>query len=207
MDVILGLLDPDHDQPRDADSEVSASRLHQASAAALAALGIGGLWGAAVGSVSAHLAAANLYKVPMVMLLSALSALPAGVLAWRALGASARVTPFLAAMARGLFAGALVLGASAPLVALYSHTSSHAGPLIAVGSVAAALVTAVAIFARAALAGATESERPRRIAAVALCAGLQLAAALQLNVLAAPILPSGTVFSGGIDGVGAALHF
>jgi hypothetical protein len=121
--------------------------------------------------------------------------------------AGPRVTPFVTALARGILDGSLVLGATAPLVALYSHTSSRVGPMIAYASVTAALAVGLAGFVRAALAGAAEGERTRRIAAVVLCGGILLAAALQLNVLAAPILPEPTAFAGGIDGLRGALHF
>jgi len=180
--------------------EGSAQSLQQGTFAALSALAIGALWGAAAGSVSTGLAVANLYKVPMVILLSSLSALPAGLLAWHALSRQSAAS-FLVAHARGMLGGALILGACAPLVALYSHTSALSGPVIAQVSVIAALVSGAATFAWAALKGAVPRERPRRVPAVALCVLIQLAAALQLNVLAAPILPVPTAFSGGIDGL------
>jgi hypothetical protein len=200
MDAILGLF---HDARRDDPAPAApAQRLHRAAGEVLAALAIGALWGAAAGSVSVRLAAANLYKVPMVMLLSTLSALPLGLYAWSAIARERDLSSFLAAQARALFDGALVLGACAPLVALYSHTSAAAGPLIAVASVAAALLLALVTFARAALRGAEGYAWPRRLAVVALAAVVQLAAALQLNVLAAPILPVPTAFRGGVDGLG-----
>jgi hypothetical protein len=200
MDAILGLF---HDAHRDDPAPAApAQRLHRAAGDALAALSIGALWGAAAGSVSVRLATANLYKVPMVMLLSALSALPLGLYAWSAIARERDLSSFLAAQARGLFHGALVLGACAPLVALYSHTSADMGPLIAMASVAAALLLAVVTFARAVLQGAEGHAWPRRVVVVALVAAVQLAAALQLNVLAAPILSVPTAFSAGIDGIG-----
>jgi hypothetical protein len=200
MDAILGLFrDDDRDEAAPA---APAQRLHRAAGEALAALAIAALWGAAAGSVSAPLAAANLYKVPMVMLLSTLSALPLGLYAWRSIARERDPSSFLAAQARALFDGALVLGACAPLVALYSHTSAAAGPVIAVASVAAALVLGLVTFARAALRGAEGHAWARRLGVVALAAAVQLAAALQLNVLAAPILPVPTAFRGGIDGLG-----
>src|SRR5512132_2084104 len=48
-----------------------------------AALALSSLWGIAAGSASAALSIANAYKVPMVILLSALTALPAGLVALR----------------------------------------------------------------------------------------------------------------------------
>jgi hypothetical protein len=204
MDLILDLFaSDDHDAA--AGESVPARRLHRATAGVVAALVIAALWGAAAGSVSARLAAANLYKVPMVLLLAILSAVPAGLLAWRTLGGGAPVVPFLTSLAKGVLDGALVLGATAPLVALYSHTSSHVGPLIATVSVAAALALGFVSFTRSALAGAASGERLARLASVGLSAVIVLAAALQLNVLAAPILPEPTAFAGGIDGLRGAL--
>jgi hypothetical protein len=201
MDAILGLFS---DLSREDRSDAApARRLQRASGEVLASLAIGALWGAAAGSVSARLAAANLYKVPMVMLLSALSALPLALYAWGAIARERDAASFLAAEARAMLRGALVLGASAPLVALYSHTSAVAGPAIAVASVAAALVVAAVALVRAVLRDAERAARPRRIAVASLCAVVQLAAALQLNVLAAPILPVSTGLRAGIDGIGA----
>jgi len=61
---------------------------------AIAALGVGlvlsSLWGLAAGSASPALAMANAYKVPMVILLSALTALPAGLVALRLTNAKLR---------------------------------------------------------------------------------------------------------------------
>jgi hypothetical protein len=201
MDAILGVFSDVHRDGR--VGATPAARLQRASGEVLAALSIGALWGAAAGSVSARLAAANLYKVPMVMLLSELSALPLGLLAWKALAREQDATSFLVAHAKAMLGGALVLGAFAPLVALYSHTSAVAGPVIAVASVAVGLSTAIVILAHAMLRGAEAEARKPRIAVVALCAVVQFAAALQLNVLAAPILPVPTAFRGGVDGLGA----
>src|SRR5687767_579207 len=49
--------------------------------AIIAALGLSSLWGIAAGSSSSVLALANAYEVPMVILLSAITALPAGLVA------------------------------------------------------------------------------------------------------------------------------
>ena len=54
-----------------------------AALAIAAALALASLWGIAAGSASASLAMANAYKVPMVILLSALTALPAGLVTLR----------------------------------------------------------------------------------------------------------------------------
>jgi hypothetical protein len=191
-----------HDEPAVAGP---AQRLQRATTEMLSALGIAAIWGASAGSVSMRLAAANLYKVPMVVLLSTVSALPLGLLAWSRLAGEKDSVSFLAAQAKAMLAAALVLGACAPLVALYSHTSNLAGPVIAHVSVAAALVTSLVAFARAALRGADPGAWPRRLVVVALAAGVQLAAALQLNVLAAPILPTPTAFRAGIDGLAGVL--
>src|SRR5262249_16435733 len=112
MDAILDLFRVGEGEER--AETAPAARLQRASGEVRAALAIGALWGAAAGSVSARLAAANLYKVPMVMLLSSLSSLPLGLYAWSALARERDGSTFVAAQARSLLRGAMVLGVSAP---------------------------------------------------------------------------------------------
>lgn len=164
-----------------------------------AALALASLWGIAAGSESAALAVANAYKVPMVILLSALTALPAGVVALRLTNARLGVAELAAAFATSIFGGTLVLATLAPLVAIYYHTSSKAGLPLALGSVFVALATAALLFARA--VGRRVSDRTSLVAAGVLVV-LFLAALLQFVALAAPIIGThGTAFDGGFDRV------
>src|SRR3569623_674374 len=84
----------------------------------------------------------------MVILLSALTALPSGVVALRPLNARLGGAELAGAFATSIFGGTLVLATLAPLVAIYYHTSSKAGLPVALGSVfLAALMQAVALAA------------------------------------------------------------
>jgi uncharacterized membrane protein len=99
-----------------------------------------------------------------------------------------------------LFAGTLALAVTAPLVALYYHTSVWAGPYLAMGSAAIAIVVAGILFARGALRrAANEREKTVVMLPVLVTIGFQLATMLQLVALASPILPETTVFDTGVD--------
>ncbi|MBV8757948.1 MAG: hypothetical protein JO257_11750, partial [Deltaproteobacteria bacterium] len=132
--------------------ERSASRAEESVLSILAiaaALALASLWGVAAGSESGTLMVANAYKVPMVILLSALTALPAGIVALRLSNARLGGAELAGAFATSIFGGTLVLATLAPLVAIYYHTSSKAGLPLALGSVFVALATASLLFARA----------------------------------------------------------
>ena len=164
-----------------------------------AALALASLWGVAAGSESGPLMVANAYKVPMVILLSALTALPAGIVALRLSNAKLGGAELAGAFATSIFGGTLVLATLAPLVAIYYHTSSKAGMPLALGSVFVALATASVLFARA--VARRVSDRKSLFAVVVLVV-LFLAALLQFVALAAPIIGAhGTAFDGGFDRV------
>jgi hypothetical protein len=179
-----------------------ASRAQESMLAILAigaALVLASIWGIAAGSESAQLAVANAYKVPMVIFLSALTALPAGLVTLRLTNARLSAVELASAFATSIFGGTLVLATLAPLVAIYYHTSSKAGLPLALGSVFVALATASLLFARAV---ARRVEEKKSLLAVVVLVGLFLAALLQFVALAAPIIGThGTVFDGGFDRV------
>jgi hypothetical protein len=170
-----------------------------------AALALSSLWGVAAGSASATLAVANAYKVPMVILLSALTALPAGLVALRLTNAKLTAVELTGAFALAIFGGTLVLATLAPLVAIYYHTSSKAGVPIAMGSVFIALGTATLIFGRAVArrvlekTGSVTSGRAASLLAVAVLVTLFVAALLQYVAVASPIIGEATRFDGGFD--------
>src|SRR4051812_20708885 len=91
-----------------AEPMTSATQLALTIAAVFAGLVLSSIWGIAAGSSSATLALANAYKVPMVVLLSALTALPAGVVALRLANARLRAADLIAAFATSIFGGTLV---------------------------------------------------------------------------------------------------
>ncbi len=193
LDIACGRPIPHADSGR-------SRRLELALLALLASLAFAAAWGFAVGSSSIPFALANAYKVPMVVLLSCAFAAPAGVLAWRVVGPTVRGSDLALGFAGAIFGGTMVLLVLAPLVALYEHSSAWAGPMLGVGSAVLAMATAVVLFVRGVLRRLPEGA-PRRtvLVPVAVTLLMQLATLVQLAAVAAPIIPGGTVLSGGID--------
>ncbi len=170
--------------------------------ALFAGLALAALWGLAVGSTSPTLAIANAYKVPMVILLSALTALPAGLVALKMLNAPLRSHQLVSAFATSIFGGTLVLATLAPLVAIYYHTSAKAGLPLALGSVFVSLATASLLFARAVVRRLSgQPAKGKSLIAVVVLVGLFLVALLQFVAMASPIIADTTVFDGGFDTV------
>jgi hypothetical protein len=183
----------------DADSG-RARRMQIAISALLTSLVFAALWGLAAGSRVQMIAVHNLYKVPMVVLVSAVGALPAGLLTWKLVGAPGRASDLLLSFVSGTFAGTLVMAVLAPLVALYYNSSVVGGPILGLGSAIAALVVGALVFARSAFGRHQDgSSRPRLIAPVSVLAVFQVAMLLQLIAIAAPILPERSAFSHGVD--------
>ena len=170
--------------------------------AIVSALVLSAVWGLAAGSSSPELAFADAYKVPMVILLSAVTALPAGLVALRLTSAKLGGAELASAFASSIFGGTLVLATLAPLVAIYYHTSAKAGVPLAMGSVFVALATASMLFARA-VARRMDGLQGRggsRLAVFVLVV-IFLAALLQFVALASPIIGvHGTALENGIDG-------
>ena len=175
--------------------------------ALVAALALSSLWGIAAGSASPALAIANAYKVPMVILLSALTALPAGLVALRLTNAKLTAVELASAFGLAIFGGTLVLATLAPLVAIYYHTSSKAGVPIAMGSVFVALGTATLLFGRSVgrrvleKTGDATTGRAASLLAVIVLVTLFVAALLQYVAVASPIIGDVTRFDGGFDTV------
>ncbi len=187
------------------DTRVPDSRSHQlllTITALFAGLVLSSLWGLAAGSTSPTLALANAYKVPMVILLSALTALPAGLVTLRLANAPLAAGQLVSAFATSIFGGTLVLATLAPLVAIYYHTSSKAGLPLALGSVFVALATASLLFGRAvARRVAGQAKRGTSLVAVGVLVALFLTALLQFVAMASPIIAETTPFDGGFDTV------
>lgn len=175
--------------------------------AVAASLALAALWGIAAGSSSPALAIANAYKVPMVILLSALTALPAGLVALRLTNARLPAAELASAFASSIFGGTLVLATLAPLVAIYYHTSSKAGVPLAIGSVFVSLATGAMLFARTvgrrvvAHANGEPGGRRASLVAVGVLVTVFVAALLQYVAVAAPIIGEVTRLSGGFDAV------
>lgn len=179
-----------------------ASQLVLTISAIACALLLSSIWGLAAGSSSSALALANSYKVPMVIFLSALTALPAGLVALRLANARLAAIDLVTAFSTSIFSGTLVLATLAPLVAIYYHTSSRAGVPLALGSVFLALGTATLLFARAVKRKLDGDARLPSLIPVIILVVLFSAALMQYVALASPIIGhAGTVFDGGFDTV------
>jgi len=166
---------------------------------ALSGLGFAAIWGLAAGSGAPALALANVYKVPMVLALSAVVALPA-VLVTRHL-LRIRVAPFelCAALVTSLYRASLLLLGFAPLLAVYAYTSQWVAPWLAQGSGLLALgCGAVALRSELSRLPAPRLQLLLLGSVAVITLALSL---LQLVSLATPVLTVPTVFGSGIDGV------
>jgi hypothetical protein len=200
MQTIASLVDFVSPRPKNDAPQGVTERVWVAATAVLASAGLAGLWGLAA-NASGVSALSNVVKVPVLLVVSALASLPAVLLAWTLLGArGARATDLLVAYAVGLFGGTLVLGALAPIVLLYQHSSASFGPFVAQASAGAAFVTGLLVFVRA-LWRLVPSGQPRHLLAVpiALQLVLQLAALTQLASATSPIFAERTALGRGVD--------
>jgi len=194
-----------------AEKQGSAERLQMAIRATGAAVVLAAGYGLAAGSTDLMLAAGNAWKVPMIVVLSGLTALPAGLLAFKVLGGEAGASKLVVSAAAGNFAATLVLAALAPLVALYYNSTTFLGAPLAMAT--CALAVGVGLFSAARLmhrmrvpAAPTDDDGShslpsRRIMAIPflVLATTQLLALLQFTSLASPLLPEQTVFDKGAD--------
>jgi hypothetical protein len=183
-----------------ADDDSRAKRIQIIIGGILGALVLSSIWGIAAGSRELAVALPNLYKLPMIILVSTLSALPAGLLTWKLTGAPYRSSEIGASYSSGVLSGGLVLAVLAPIVALYYHSSETAGPVLAMGSVFLALVVAFIIFSRSLYRRVSLHAPKITMILPALVVILMFIATLvQLIHLASPILPEQTIFDGGVD--------
>ena len=200
MSTFVTLVDIACGRPIPQEDSGRARRLQLVVFALLASLVFAAAWGVAAGSRSMGLAMANVYKVPMVVLMSSAFAAPAGLLAWRLSGTKVRGTDLALGFSGGVFGGTLVLAVLAPIVALYYHSSAWAGPMLGMGSVGLALFAGTIMFVRG-VVRRLEPGTPKRsvFLPVAVTLAMQVLTLLQLAALASPIFPERTVFSDGID--------
>jgi hypothetical protein len=166
------------------------------------------IYGAAAGtSWIAHsetpwMGALDLVKLPMVLILSALAAVPASLLAWKLFDARHACTDLLMGLVTANLTAASVLAVSAPLVALYYLTTDFLGGTLAIGVACGAVIVGVLSGMRSIAWRVPEDVSVLRYAPViAVMTGVQLLALVQLVALASPILPEMTVFDGGMDSI------
>ncbi len=183
-----------------AEKKGAASRGTLAIAALFFALLLSSVWGAAVGSKVIPLAIANTYKLPIILLAALTAALPVALLSWKLGATPGRASRLVLPACVGLFSAALVLAVSSPILALYYHSSQWAGPLLAQGSVVAAIVVGLLTFVRALFVVCDEdTARLTLVLPICVLSGTHLAALLQLIALWSPLLPERTTFDQGID--------
>lgn len=98
----------------------------------------------------------------MVVLLSALCAVPGGLLAWKLCSSPLRPSELLVSFATSIMSGTLVMAVLAPLIALYYQTSAWMGPMLGLASTFTALTVATVTFlARRAAARSPRSRGAR----------------------------------------------
>jgi hypothetical protein len=201
MRSFLALFDLASGKPLPQEQDGRAHRLQLAVHATLASVGLAAVFGVAVGITDTPTLVANLYRAPMVTVLSAAAALPTALLAWKLTGAPGRASDLVLGAASGLFTGTLLLAALSPLVALFYQTSLYAGVFAMCATAVATglgLLTAVRAVLNRVPAGSS-------LLAAALPTGVlafvQLAALSQLIQVAGGLLPEKTVFDGGIDAI------
>lgn len=189
------------------EEQTPARRAQLAIVAMVASLAMASLWGLAAGSSEPQLAAHNAYKLPLMLVLAAIGAVPVGLLAWKIVGVRQRARELLHGYALSVFLGCSVLLVLAPLVALYYLSSTAAGPLFAMGTVMLGLVVGGVTFVRVVRARLREGERVEdgqasdwRPVVPGVVLMLAFVATLwQVIAIFAPILPESTPFRGGID--------
>lgn len=184
--------------------EEGASRRAQRALAALgASFVMVSVWGLAAGSTLPAQAAANAYKVPLILLFTVLGALPIALITWKLIGVKKSARELLYGYATSVFLGSSVLLALSPLVALYYHSSNAAGPFVAMGSVFASLIVGIYVFVRNLRRTFEPEGLDWRAIAPAVVLALAFSATLwQLVSVFEPILPETTVFREGVDALG-----
>jgi len=202
MRGLLALFDLATGRPLPEEDEGSARRIQLVLRATALSLVFAAIFGLAAGCTDGALAVANLYKVPMVVLLSAICALPVGLLIWKLTDAPTKAGDLLVGVASGNLTATLVLAALSPLVALYYQTSEHMGGPIAMGVILVAVALGLFNVARSVMHRRGPGVRgPGFALPVVAVIAVQLAALVQFIHVAHPILPEVTVFDGGIDAI------
>ena len=175
-------------------------KLMLATTGMLGAVGLAAIWGVAANSSAPH-ALLNVLKVPMLVVVSGAASLPITALAWKlTAGRNAKVTSLLVAYSAAVFSGTLVLALLAPIVALYQHSSSFAGPWVAIASAVVGFVAAACVFVRVLRKLGTADGAGRNLA-VGLLLIIQLLTLSQLASVLPPVFGQRTAFGRGIDGL------
>ena len=174
----------------------------------VAATACAAIYGAAAGTAwIAHsdtpwMGLLDVLKLPMVLVLSGLAAVPASLLAWKLFDARHECTDLLMGLVTANLTAAAVLAVSAPIVALYYLTTDFLGGTLAIAVACGAVCIGVLSGMRSIAWRIPADVNVLRLAPViAVMTGVQLLALVQLVALASPILPEMTVFDGGMDAI------
>ena len=205
MNPIMSLLNIACGNPLSEADDGRARRLQLVIAALMLSLVFASVWGVAIATRQPALIPWNALKLPMIILLSALFAAPAGLLTWKLSGAQCRASDLMLGFTSGIFSGTIVLAVLSPVVALYYASSVWAGPVLVQAAIGLGLVTGCIVFVRGVL---TRMRGARRSAVLSIVVFnvMQIATLLQLVALASPLLPERTTFDQGIDHVTAPME-
>ena len=201
MTQLSNILSIAYGQGLPAEEEGRARRMQLAVGAMLLSLLLAMIWGVSAGSAAGKLAVSNAYKLPLIVIVSSLSALPAGMLAFKLSAAKGRASDLLLAFTSGVLAGTLVLAVLSPLVALYYNSSSWAGAWLGQGSIFVSLATGTFIFLRTVARQSKPGGRGGMFVSALVLLVVKVAMIVQLIALLSPILPERTVFDRGVDRV------
>lgn len=183
------------------EEDVTPARRTQLALIAIAlSLVMAAVWGIAAGISVPTLAIQNSYKLPLMLVIAGIGAVPAGVLAWKIAGVKHSSRELLHGYVLSVFLGCGVLVVLAPLVALYYLSSTTFGPWFAMGTAFLAMIVGGATFVRVVRARLSGSVLDWRAIVPAIVLIVAFSATLwQVTSLFAPILPERTPFRGGID--------
>ncbi len=198
---LIGNRTPAENQPDPASNLTRTQRTLLVVVSLLAAIALSAIWGLAATSTTMSASLGNVIKIPTLLIGSGLAALPLVCVLWKLAGPTeTRLSAMLLAYATSLFGGTLVLAVSAPLVAIYQHSSTWAGPRIALASAVVAVVAFGFLFWRTLrrVAGPTVSLPKLALPAVALIV-VQALALAQLASATTPVFRDRTSFGHGID--------
>lgn len=159
-------------------------------------------FGAAIAGGDPAQIAANLYRMPLVVLLASAACLPPALLAWRLVGSKRPASDLAMGLAAGTFTGTLLLACLAPVVALYGHTSTWLGPVLAMLVAAAGVGTGLVTTWRAVLVRAGESWQLKASVVVPLLVlgAVHLATLTQLVAISS-LMPEVTFLDEGLEGM------
>jgi hypothetical protein len=177
-----------------------AARFSLSAFAFLAALAMTAAWGVAAGSHDGTIAFSNALKVPILLVVSSLAALPVVLVLFRMLAPHGDTSDLVVGHAMGTFGGSLVLVLLAPLVALYQCSSAWAGPVVAFVSALIGIAVAIFCFTRTvAKLRPTREERRGVLLPMIMLFVLQASALAQLASMTSPVFPHRTHFGQGVD--------